>query len=175
MARATAARSPSLRSRLKRKGRSRSSVGRRRRERQMACRPCLASATTSAAATLAPDEIPPGIPSTWANARKFESLFAWDGHDLIDQTAIQYRWDETGADALDLEDLPTAREHRTILRLDRNDLERACAPSAPGRRRSSVPPVPTPTTSASTLPAVSRQISSAVVRSWTSGLAGFSN
>ncbi len=39
----------------------------------------------------------------------------------------------------------------------------------------SVPPVPTPTTMASTLPPVSFQISSAVVRSCTSGLAGLSN
>ena len=38
-----------------------------------------------------------------------------------------------------------------------------------------VPPVPTPQTSASTSPSVSRQISSAVVRRWTSGLAGLSN
>ncbi len=38
-----------------------------------------------------------------------------------------------------------------------------------------VPPVPTPITSASTLPCVSAQISSAVVKACTSGLAGFSN
>ena len=38
-----------------------------------------------------------------------------------------------------------------------------------------VPPVPTPATSASTLPSVSAQISSAVVLRWISGLAGFSN
>ena len=38
-----------------------------------------------------------------------------------------------------------------------------------------VPPVPTPQTIASTSPPVSRQISSAVVRRWTSGLAGLSN
>ena len=39
----------------------------------------------------------------------------------------------------------------------------------------SVPPVPTPLTTTSTLPPVSRQISSAVVRRWISGLAGFWN
>ena len=38
-----------------------------------------------------------------------------------------------------------------------------------------VPPVPTPATSTSTLPSRSRQISSAVVRRWISGLAGFEN
>ena len=38
-----------------------------------------------------------------------------------------------------------------------------------------VPPVPTPATKASTSPSVSFQISSAVVRRWISGLAGFSN
>ena len=38
-----------------------------------------------------------------------------------------------------------------------------------------VPPVPTPATKMSTLPSVSFQISSAVVRRCTSGLAGFSN
>ncbi len=38
-----------------------------------------------------------------------------------------------------------------------------------------VPPVPTPETTTSTPPAVSFQISSAVVRRWISGLAGFSN
>ena len=51
----------------------------------------------------------------------------------------------------------------------------ACAASAPGRRRSCVPPVPTPETMTSTSPSVSFQISSAVVRRWISGLAGFSN
>ena len=39
----------------------------------------------------------------------------------------------------------------------------------------SVPPVPTPLTTMSTAPAVSRQISSAVVRRWISGFAGFWN
>ena len=38
-----------------------------------------------------------------------------------------------------------------------------------------VPPVPVPHTRMSTLPSVSRQISSAVVRRWMSGFAGFSN
>ena len=38
-----------------------------------------------------------------------------------------------------------------------------------------VPPVPTPQTTASTAPPVSRQISSAVVTSWIAGLAGLSN
>ena len=38
-----------------------------------------------------------------------------------------------------------------------------------------VPPVPTPETTMSTSPFVSFQISSAVVRRWMSGLAGFSN
>ena len=38
-----------------------------------------------------------------------------------------------------------------------------------------VPPVPTPETTMSTPPSVSFQISSAVVRRWISGLAGFSN
>ena len=38
-----------------------------------------------------------------------------------------------------------------------------------------VPPVPTPEIRMSTFPSVSGQISSAVVRRWTSGLAGFSN
>ena len=38
-----------------------------------------------------------------------------------------------------------------------------------------VPPVPTEATSTSILPSVSRQISSAVVRRWISGLAGFEN
>ena len=38
-----------------------------------------------------------------------------------------------------------------------------------------VPPVPTPATSTSTRPSVSRQISSAVVRRWISGLAGLPN
>ena len=38
-----------------------------------------------------------------------------------------------------------------------------------------VPPVPTPETRMSTLPSVSRQISSAVVLRWISGLAGFWN
>ncbi len=38
-----------------------------------------------------------------------------------------------------------------------------------------VPPVPTPLTKMSILPSVSRQISSAVVRRWISGLAGFLN
>ena len=38
-----------------------------------------------------------------------------------------------------------------------------------------VPPVPTPETKMSTAPSVSRQISSAVVVRWISGLAGFSN
>ncbi len=37
-----------------------------------------------------------------------------------------------------------------------------------------VPPVPTPQTSASTLPSVSAQISAAVVNSWILGFAGFS-
>jgi hypothetical protein len=39
----------------------------------------------------------------------------------------------------------------------------------------SVPPVPTPETTTSTLPPVSFQISSAVVRSWIAGLAGLLN
>ena len=38
-----------------------------------------------------------------------------------------------------------------------------------------VPPVPTPATKMSTLPSVSAQISSAVVRRWTSGLASLAN
>ena len=38
-----------------------------------------------------------------------------------------------------------------------------------------VPPVPIPDTKMSILPSVSRQISSAVVLRWISGLAGFSN
>jgi hypothetical protein len=38
-----------------------------------------------------------------------------------------------------------------------------------------VPPVPTAETMASTLPSVSRQISSAVVLRWISGLAGLLN
>src|SRR5579862_3187782 len=38
-----------------------------------------------------------------------------------------------------------------------------------------VPPVPTPATRKSTLPSVSRQISSAVVRRWMAGLAGLEN
>ena len=52
----------------------------------------------------------------------------------------------------------------------------------PGRRSESTsatpviePPVPTPATSTSISPSVSAQISSAVVRRCTSGLAGFSN
>ena len=44
-----------------------------------------------------------------------------------------------------------------------------------GRTRVSCPPVPVPHTTTSTLPSVALQISSAVVRRWTSGLAGFSN
>ena len=53
---------------------------------------------------------------------------------------------------------------------------------SPGRRGFSarampvsVPPVPTPPITASTWPAVSAQISSAVVAAWMSGLAGLSN
>jgi hypothetical protein len=38
-----------------------------------------------------------------------------------------------------------------------------------------VPPVPTEATNTSSFPSRSRQISSAVVRRWTSGLAGFEN
>lgn len=38
-----------------------------------------------------------------------------------------------------------------------------------------VPPVPTPATTMSTLPSVSRQTSSAVVTRWMAGFAGFSN
>ena len=38
-----------------------------------------------------------------------------------------------------------------------------------------VPPVPTPETRMSTVPSVSSQISSAVVRRWIAGFAGFSN
>ena len=82
-----------------------------------------------------------------------------------------------GADALDLVRRPACRRRGPA--------------SRPARRRSTlsaglralstsatpvmVPPVPTPATRMSTLPSVSRQISSAVVRRWISGLAGFSN
>ena len=49
------------------------------------------------------------------------------------------------------------------------------AASAPAPTPVIVPPVPTPETITSTSPLVSFQISSAVVRRWISGLAGFSN
>ena len=55
----------------------------------------------------------------------------------------------------------------------------ACTPGlcalSPRAMPQIVPPVPTPATTMSTLPAVSRQISSAVVATWAAGLAGFSN
>ena len=55
----------------------------------------------------------------------------------------------------------------------------ACRPGLRGFRARAipvkVPPVPTPATTISIWPAVSRQISSAVVASWMAGFAGFSN
>ena len=82
-----------------------------------------------------------------------------------------------GADALDLvRPGRAARQHRR--RRSAPPPPRAgpgCAPSAARRTPVIVPPVPTPATNTSTVPSVSRQISSAVVRRWISGLAGFEN
>ena len=69
-----------------------------------------------------------------------------------------------------------AGQHRARRRLDRDHAQPGlAAASAPARQPVSVPPVPMPETIASTSPAVSYQISSAVVRTWIAGLAGLAN
>ena len=60
-------------------------------------------ATSMAAATAAPDEMPTGIPSTAReHPRRVESGLVADGHDLVDDGAIENGRHEAGADALDL-------------------------------------------------------------------------
>ena len=109
-------------------------------------------------------------------ARGVEGGLVADRHHLVDDRAVEHLGHEAGADALDLVRARLAAgEDRRVLRLHRDDLQ-------PGRRGLStwptpvmVPPVPTPATKASISPLVSFQISSAVVRRWISGLAGFLN
>ena len=68
-----------------------------------------------------------------------------------------------------------AGEHRRGRRLDRDDQRLGLRSFSTWPTPVIVPPVPTPATKASTSPSVSRQISSAVVRRWISGLAGLEN
>ena len=126
----------------------------------------------------APDEMPTGMPSSRASSRAVSKAVSLPTViDLVDDRAVEDLRHEAGADALDLVRAGLAAgQHRRVLRLDGDDL------AATGLRGFStwptpvmVPPVPTPETKMSTSPSVSFQISSAVVRRWISGLAGFSN
>ena len=97
------------------------------------------------------------------HARGLERVLVVDRDDLVEHVAVQHRGHEAGADALDLVRAraarPTAPARTSARRRPR---------AASGLRSLStsptpviVPPVPTPATNASTLPSVSRQISSA--------------
>ena len=126
----------------------------------------------------APEEMPTGTPSSRATRRALANgVLVGDRDDLVIDRGVEDRRHEAGADALDLVRAGLAAgQHRR------------CPPARP--RRSGcrglrgfstwptpvmVPPVPMPETKMSTSPSVSFQISSAVVRRWISGLAGFSN
>ena len=99
-----------------------------------------------------------------------------DRDHLVVDLGVEDRRDEAGADPLDLV-RPGLPPESTGLSAGSTATMRT-----PGLRAFStwptpviVPPVPTPETKTSISPSVSFQISSAVVRRWISGLAGFSN
>ncbi len=61
------------------------------------------AATLSAAARLAPVEMPPGMPSTLARRRDVSKAVSFDTVDhLVDELGIEDRGDEACADALNL-------------------------------------------------------------------------
>ena len=70
-------------------------------------------------------------------ARVGDGILVGDRDDLVIDRGVEDLRREAGADALDLVRAGlAARQHRRGLRLDGDDMKpRACAPSAPGRRR----------------------------------------
>jgi len=134
-------------------------------------------ATVNAAARLAPVDMPPGMPSTFESIRDISnaiSLGTVTTSSIIDRSSTvgmnpaPMPWILCGPrgwpDRIALVEGSTAM----ILIFGLRALSTRPQPVI-------VPPVPTPTTSASILPCVSFQISSAVVFSCTSGFAGLSN
>ena len=126
---------------------------------------------------MAPEEMPTRMPSSVASAPGHrDRVVGVDVDDLVVDVAVEDLGHEVRADALDLVRAGAAAvEDRRLGRLHADDL-------TPGLRSFStwptpvmVPPVPMPATKMSTPPSVSSQISSAVVRRWISGFAGFSN
>ena len=108
--------------------------------------------------------------------RRFERGLTVDLHHLVDHRRIEHGRNETGADPLDfVRSGLTARQNVQLDRLDGDHLQPGTARLQHFAGAGMVPPVPTPETITSTSPCVSFQISSAVVRRWISGLAGFSN
>src|SRR6266568_2606066 len=88
----------------------------------MSCR----AATLSAAATAAPDEMPPGIPS-W-RASGLESFLVRHRDHLVDDGAVENFRHEPGADALNfVRTGRSAREHGAVLGLDRDHADRRLA------------------------------------------------
>ena len=98
--------------------------------------------------------------------------------DLVEDGAVEDAGHERGADALDAVRPERAARRAPATRAG-STADHAARRAACSFRTSPtpvmVPPVPTPATNASSRPSVASRISSAVVRRWTSGFAGFSN
>ena len=124
-----------------------------------------------------PTRCRPGCPRAAAHlARHGEGGLVADRQHLVDQVAVEDFRHEAGADALDLvRPGRAARKNGAVLRLDGDDPQSRRRGFSTWAQPVMVPPVPTPATRTSSRPPVSRQISSAVVRRWIAGLAGFSN
>ena len=134
-------------------------------------------ATSTAAQIAAPDEMPTSSPSSFAERRaiaKASSFFTWMTSSLIlvlrmsGTKPAPMPWIVCGP--FTPPDRTGEASGSTAIAL-KDGLRALMTSPTPVI----VPPVPTPETRMSTLPSVSRQISSAVVLRWISGLAGFLN
>ena len=133
--------------------------------------------TSRTAATAAPELMPPGTPSMRASSRavaKAASLL------IFTTSSMRVRSRMGGAKPAPIPCIlcgpgwppdSTGESAGSTAMVRSAGLRDFNTPPTPVR----VPPVPTPDTSISTLPSVSFQISSAVVRRWMAGLAAFSN
>ena len=133
-------------------------------------------AISRAAQTAAPPEMPVRIPSSLQRRRAISPPSSCFTGTTSSRASCRAPWGRTPAPALDLvrPGLP-ARDDGRVRRLGGDDLQRRLAGLHHLRAAGDRPSGPVPQTRMSTWPSVSRQISSAVVRRWMSGLAGFSN
>ena len=138
---------------------------------------CGRSPTSRAAARAAPDEMPMGRPSIRATLRATAKAVSLP---ILRVSSIMPRFSTLGTKPAPMPWIEwgprrppdsTGLSSGSTAIIRKPDLRGLMTSAIPVN----VPPVPTPLTTTSTLPSVSCQISSAVVRRWTSGLAGFSN